>query len=128
MKTVVITGSSRGFGLCQAKKFRELGWNVVISATNKERLESAIKELNNIKSEAKTISVICDVTKEGDVVNLWNTAKSEFGGIDIWINNAGVNSPDKPICEMESKEIVFVLDVDLKGSILGSKIAFAGMK
>lgn len=128
MKTVVITGSSRGFGLCQAKKFRELGWNVVISATNKERLESAIKELNNIKSEAKTISVICDVTKEGDVVNLWNTAKSEFGGIDIWINNAGVNSPDKPICEMESKEIEFVLDVDLKGSILGSKIAFAGMK
>lgn len=129
MKTVVITGSSRGFGLCQAKKFRESDWNVVISATNQERLNKALEELNKIPAEnAKTLSVVCDVSKEENIVNLWNTAKATFGSVDMWINNAGVNSPDKPIYEMTEKEIAYVLDIDLKGSILGSKVAFAGMK
>ena len=39
MKTVVITGSARGFGLCQAKKFKEMGFNVVVSDINEENLE-----------------------------------------------------------------------------------------
>lgn len=42
MKTVVITGSARGFGLCQAKKFKELGCNVIISDINEANLEKSI--------------------------------------------------------------------------------------
>lgn len=129
MKTVVITGSARGFGLCQAKKFKELGFNVVISDINEENLNKAIAELNNINSNnTKEIKVVCDVTDEKQLQNLWDVAKKEFGGIDIWINNAGVNSPDKPVYELSEKEISFILDIDLKGAIIGSKIAFAGMK
>jgi len=128
MKTVVITGSSRGFGLSQAKVFRRYGWNIVISATNSQRLASALAELQKMDGKAaEVLSVVCDVRKEEDVQSLWYRAKDTFGTVDMWINNAGVNSPDKPVCQLTGKEIQFLLDIDLKGTILGSKVAFAGM-
>ncbi|MBR3404660.1 MAG: SDR family oxidoreductase [Firmicutes bacterium] len=129
MKTVVITGSARGFGLCQARKFKELGFNTVISDINEENLEKAAAELANMGAEGtQVLKVKCDVTKIEDVQNLWETAYKAFGGVDIWVNNAGVNSPDKPVYELSAKEIAFILDIDLKGAIYGSKVAFAGMK
>ncbi|MBR6322706.1 MAG: SDR family NAD(P)-dependent oxidoreductase [Lachnospiraceae bacterium] len=129
MKTVVITGSARGFGLCQAKKFKELGCNIVLSDVNEENLKKAASELESIgPEETKVIWTRCDVTDCSALQALWDLAKSTFGTVDIWINNAGVNSPDKPICELTEKEISFLLDIDLKGAIYGSKIAFAGMK
>ncbi len=129
MKTVVITGSARGFGLCQAKKFKELGFNTVVSDINEENLRKAEGELSVIgPSDTKVIGVRCDVTKPDDLQNLWNTAKATFGAVDIWVNNAGVNSPDKPVCELTAKEIDFIIDIDLKGAVNGSRIAFAGMK
>lgn len=129
MKTVVITGSARGFGLCQARKFKELGFNTVISDINEENLEKAAAELEKTGAEGtQVLKVKCDVTKIEDVQNLWETAYKAFGGVDIWVNNAGVNSPDKPVFELSAKEIAFILDIDLKGAIYGSKVAFAGMK
>ena len=128
-KTVVITGSARGFGLCQAKKFKEKGFNVVISDINEANLAKAMDELSGIHPEqTRAVSVVCDVTRLSDLEKLWSNAVKEFGSVDIWINNAGVNSPDKPVCELTDKEIAFILDVDLKGTVLGSKVAFAGMK
>lgn len=129
MKTVVITGSARGFGLCQAKKFKELGFNVVISDINEENLNKALTELNEInKNNTKAIAVVANVTSCQDLVHLWNKAKEAFNTVDIWINNAGVNSPDKPVYQLTDKEIAFILDIDLKGAIYGSKVAFEGMK
>ena len=129
MKTVVITGSARGFGLCQAKKFKELGFNVVISDINEANLGKALAELEKAGAAGtKAISVVCNVTSRGDLENLWNKAKEAFGNVDIWVNNAGVNSPDRPVCELTEKEIAFILDVDLKGAVYGSAVAFAGMR
>lgn len=129
IKTVVITGSARGFGLCQAKKFKEKGFHVVISDINEANLAKAIGELSEINpDQTKAVSAVCDVTKLSDLESLWSCAVKEFGSVDIWINNAGVNSPDKPVCELTDKEIAFILDVDLKGTVFGSKVAFAGMK
>ena len=45
----------------------------------------------------------------------------------IWINNAGVNQPDLPIWELEDNDIKLILDIDLKGAILGSKYAMKEM-
>lgn len=129
MKTVVITGSARGFGLCQAKKFKELGFNTVISDINETNLVKALGELDAINPEqTKAISVVCNVTSPADLENLWDKAVEAFGAVDIWINNAGVNSPDKPVAELTEKEISFILDVDLKGAVYGSKVAFKGMQ
>ncbi len=129
MPVVVITGSARGFGLCQAKKFKELGYNVVISDVNEANLEKALGELNQInKEKTSAIKVQCDVTKLEDLENLYLEAKKEYGAVDIWVNNAGVNSPDKPVYQLTDKEIEFILSVDLKGTIYGSSVAFKHMK
>ncbi len=129
MKTVVITGSSRGFGFCLAREFRRMGCNVVISAVNAENLRKAEAELKNAgPGDAAVIRTVCDVTDSRALQRLWDLAKETFGSVDIWVNNAGVNSPDKPVCELTEKEIGFLLDTDLKGTVLGSGIAFAGMK
>lgn len=128
MKTVVITGSARGLGFELAKRFRTSNYNVVLSDINNDNLSRAEKELNeSIVSQAKVISVYADVTKESDLQNLMNEAVKTFDGVDIWINNAGVNQPDLPIWEVDSDVINRLIDIDLKSAIVGSKIAMNQM-
>ena len=123
MKTLVITGSARGLGFEMAKVFRKNNFNVVISDLNEEKLKKAKEELEKIESDGKVSYTLCNVIKSDDISNLIDFAKKEFEKIDIWINNAGVNQPEKPIWELTEDEINFVLNVDLKGAIMGSKLA-----
>jgi len=123
MKTVVITGSARGLGLEMAKNFRKKNYNVVISDVNVENLQKAEVVLKKIKSKAKVHMEECDVTKVKDIKNLATVTKSLFGNIDIWINNAGINQPDKAIWEVSDNAIDTLLNVDLKGTIMASKVA-----
>lgn len=127
MKTVVITGSARGLGLEMAKLFKSNNLNVVISDINKETLENAKKELEKIQSTSKVSSCPCNVTNINDITSLIAHAKQEFASIDIWINNAGVNQPEKAIWELSEEEINTVLDVDLKGTIYCSKLVMEDM-
>lgn len=128
MKTVVITGSARGFGLALAKEFKANNFNVVLSDINAERLAEAEKELRKSKGAGQILSVVCDVVDMGSVKSLWKQAVRKFVSIDIWINNAGVNQPDKAIYEMTEEEVDVVLNVDLHGAIYGSQVAFKKMK
>lgn len=127
MKTVVITGSARGFGLELAKEFRKYNYNVVISDILENELINAVNILKNISSNGNILSVICDVTKEDDLINLKDETIKNFGSIDIWINNAGVNQKMVPIWEVDTKDIDKLIDIDLKGSIIGTKIAMNHM-
>lgn len=127
MKTVVITGSARGLGLCLAEEFRKKNYNVVISDILTEELYKAEEHLKTITSDAKILTVKCDVTSEEDLENLKNETVKYFTNIDIWINNAGVNQNMLPIWEVPTKDIDKLIDIDLKGSIVGSKIAMNQM-
>ena len=127
MKTVVITGSARGLGLEMAKVFRKNNLNVIISDLSEERLINAEKELLKIDSVATVEYCVCNVTSLSDIQNLINFVKEKYTNIDIWINNAGVNQPDKAIWELSEEEIDLVLDVDLKGAIIGSKLVMEEM-
>lgn len=128
MKTVVITGSARGLGFELAKCFRKNGYNVVLSDIMKDKLEeSKVKLEESVVGSGKVISVVCDVTSEGDLQNLMNKAVEEFSGVDVWINNAGVNQPNVPIWEVESSSINKLIDIDLKSAVIGSKIAMNQM-
>ena len=122
MKTVVITGSARGFGLELAKEFRKYNYNVVISDILENELINAVNILKNISSNGNILSVICDVTKEDDLINLKNETIKNFGSIDIWINNAGVNQKMVPIWEVDTKDIDKLIDIDLKVLLLELKL------
>ena len=127
MKTVVITGSARGLGFNMARFFREYNYNVVISDLKEENLIKAKIELEKTKSDAKIAYKVCNVSKLDELQELMNFAVEEFKEVDIWINNAGVNQPQKAIWELTKEEIDTLIDVDLKGTIYGSIVAMEEM-
>ena len=127
MKTVVITGSARGLGYNMARFFREYNYNVVLSDLNEEKLKLAKEELEKTPSEAEITYTTCNVSKIEELQALMNFAIEKFGEVDIWINNAGVNQPQKAIWELTEQEINTIIDVDLKGAIFGSKVAIEQM-
>ena len=121
MKTVVITGSARGFGLELNKLFRKENFNVVVCDINEKEIENAKKELDKIKSKGKVLTFKTDITKDSEVDFLIKNVIEETKTIDIWINNAGVNQPNAPIWEVEKKVIDRLIDIDLKDTIMCSQ-------
>lgn len=122
MKTVVVTGSARGFGYEFVRLFRERDYNVVVCDISKEALKDAEKKLLEISSRGKVLTYEVDITNEDMVSNMITNVLKEVKTIDIWINNAGVNQPDKAIWELDKKVIDRLVDIDLKGTILCSKL------
>lgn len=122
-KTVVITGSARGLGYEMAKVFYHKNFNVVICDLYKKDVDNAKSELSKEKGKGEVLGVVCDITKPKDITNLIKEVKKKFHHFDFWINNAGVNQPDKLIWELTDEEISSMLDIDLKGTIIASRYA-----
>jgi len=123
MKTAVITGSTRGLGFEMAKEFRRKDWNVMLNGVNAERLEAAVKALGNINGKGSVAGFRANVTSSEDLHALADRAKKQFGTVDIWINNAGVNQQMKAVWELDDDETDAILNTDLRGAIIGSKTA-----
>lgn len=120
MKTVVITGSARGFGFAMLKEFKRNNFNVIICDMNEKFLSKAQEELEKIKSKGIVLAVKADITQEEDIEKVINYTLENTKKIDIWINNAGVNQPNERIWELDEKTIDRLIDIDLKGTILCS--------
>lgn len=120
-KIVVITGGSKGLGKALATDLRGKGATAVISSRSKEELEAVASELG-------TTFVVCDVTKESDVQNLAATVVKRYGRIDIWINDAGVWLPHSSIEETNWQRVHEMFEVNVFGTIYGSKAALIQMR
>ncbi len=127
MKTVVITGSTKGIGLGLAKEFLKRGCNVAVSARNRERLENVRSELSTAYDAEKITACPCDVTDYGQVQNLWNEAAGSFGRVDIWINNAGLDNTTVPFWELDPSEIETVTRTNVTGLMYGTHVSLNGM-
>ncbi len=125
MKNVVITGSTRGIGLCMAKEFLKAGCNVTISGRHEQLREETKKELSVF--EGRTIYVSCNVQDRNDIERLWRHSADQWGSVDIWINNAGQNSPYELCYNTESSYVDALVDTNIKGMIYGSQIAAKNM-
>ena len=89
MKTVLITGGSRGIGKCIAENLARDGFNVVLNYNKSEKQAKQIKK----ELEEQRINIeICkaDVSKREEVKKLVKFTLNKFGNIDILINNAGI--------------------------------------
>ena len=128
MKTVVITGSTRGLGFEMAKLFRAAGWNLVVNGVNEARLNAAVETLRAIEGAGEVDGCRGSVASTEELQALVDFAAQRFGAIDIWINNAGVNQPMKAIWELSEQEIDAILDIDLRGAVMGSRLAALQME
>lgn len=123
MKTVVITGSTRGLGYEMAKQFLKRNYNVIICGTKEETVNKALESLAQLKGSGKVFGKVCNVSILEEVEALADYAIEKFGEIDIWINNAGVNQSFAYYWEIPEDELEFLLKIDLKGTINGTTVA-----
>jgi len=121
MKTIVITGSAKGFGYAMLELFYKRNFNVVLCDVDEDALNTSKKKLEDLKLNGLILSYKVDVTNETDINNMIEDILTKTKSIDIWINNAGVNQQSKSIWELDSKDINRLIDIDLKGCILCSK-------
>ncbi|KAF3889147.1 MULTISPECIES: SDR family oxidoreductase [Nostocales] len=88
----IVTGASRGIGAEIAKKLASNGFAVVVNyAGNKQKADEVVNAIKATGGEA--ISVQGDVSNSKDIAYLFDTAEREFGGIDVLVNNAGIQTP-----------------------------------
>jgi len=127
MKTVVITGSTRGIGQGLAVEFLKRGCAVVISGRSAGAVVKEVQRLAGIYGSDKVSGSACEVTDSVQVQGLWDAAQAAFGRVDIWINNAGITHTTKVLAELDSSEIKPVIDTNITGMIYGSQVALCGM-
>ena len=89
-KTALITGSTSGIGLGIAKNFAAKGMNIVLNGFGDA---AAIEEIRSNMSKEFGVEVRysgADMSKVEEIENMIKTAESEFGAIDVLVNNAGI--------------------------------------
>jgi NADP-dependent 3-hydroxy acid dehydrogenase YdfG len=125
MKNIVITGSTRGIGLCMAREFLKYGCTVTVSGRNEKSLDSARKELDEFSG--RVLYVLCDVRIKTDIENLWKKSVEKWERVDYWINNAGQNCPYEFFYNTGQSYVDAVIDTNIKGMIYGSQVAAKNM-
>lgn len=114
MKTVLITGASRGIGRASALKFAQMGYNVAINCNkNIELAEQLCTELKSLGVKAGVYP--CDVSQSGDVQKLIESAICDFGGIDVLVNNAGIALPQGLFTDFSARDASRVFDTNVFG-------------
>ncbi len=126
-KSVVITGSTRGIGYSMAEAFLGRGCAVVISGRSQTAVDEALAKLGSKYGHELLYGIPCDVTEFTQVQELWESTKSHFGRIDIWINNAGVALPMTKFWELSTEQYRALVQTNILGVMYGSKVALSGM-
>lgn len=127
MKSIVITGSTRGIGYGLAEAFLARGCRVTVNGRSPTTVSQTIQSLEQTYGSGRVAGQAGDVSQVATHEMLWQTAVSHFSTVDIWINNAGVGHPMKMVWELPQTTINRVVDINIKGVIFGSQVAISRM-
>ena len=124
-KTALVTGASRGIGRAIALALASKGFAVALNyAGSHDAAEAVKKEIEDAGGKAFTVQG--DVSTSEDVDRIFKTVKDEFGGLDVLVNNAGINR-DALLIRMKESNWDDVIATDLKSDFLTTKAAAAMM-
>ncbi|MFZ4746311.1 MAG: SDR family NAD(P)-dependent oxidoreductase [Sphingomonas sp.] len=118
-KTIVVTGSGREKGLGQAilQRFADEGANCVVSDREiGDEARGIVDDLARRGGNARVAAIACDVSKVEQCQGLIDDTVATFGGIDIFVNNAGIGFMMKPLLDVVPADWDTVIAVNLSGA------------
>ena len=121
-KTIIVTGAGSGIGSATANAFLDDGYRVGFLGRRAATLEAAANGHEN------ALLLPCDVSNPADVDAAFATAISNWGRLDILFNNAGIGSPPASVDETDVDVWMNVVAINLTGSFLCARAAFAQMR
>ena len=121
-KTIIVTGAGSGIGSATANAFLDDGYRVGFLGRRAATLEAAANGHEN------ALLLPCDVSNPADVDAAFATAISSWGRLDILFNNAGIGSPPASVDETDVDVWMNVVAINLTGSFLCARAAFAQMR
>ena len=116
-KVAVVTGAGSGIGRATARRFAEEGARVVAADRDFEAASECIETMRD------AAAMEADVTRRADVVSVVDHAVEEFGGLDIYFNNAGIPARVKPLDELTREEWDATLEVNLTALFVAAQVA-----
>ena len=120
-KTALVTGATGAIGGSIAKKLLLLGANVIITGTNKKKIDDLRKELG-----PKSLSLIADLSKDKEIEDLYDQSIKKFKSINILINNAGTNK-DALSMRMTKEQWDEVININLSATFKLSQLVIKSM-
>lgn len=125
MKTVLITGASRGIGAETARLFAQKGWVVAVNYRNsRDAAEELVSEIR--KNGGTALAIPADVGNPEQVEALFQTAERELGQIEALVNNAGI-AQQKLFTDLTDEDWDELFRVDVKGVFLCCRRALPAM-
>ncbi len=126
LRTVWVTGSSRGIGRAIAEQFARNGFRVVLHCLERTDLLNEVFE--QLRSENCAVMCTCgDISSDRDVKRMYAEIKEAFGTVDILVNNAGIALQEQLLTDCSAEQIDRILSVNCKGAMLCSKAVIPGM-
>ena len=120
MKTVLITGASRGLGASIARIFAKNNYNVIINYKESTQLAENLKNELESNFNVKVLLVKADISNENEVKNMFQKVIGFSSKIDVLVNNASI-ALDDDLINKDALEFKRVLDVNLLGTYLVTK-------
>ncbi len=127
MKTIVITGGTRGIGRGLVESFLERGCSVVLTGRSLEAAQATAKTLAETYGEDRVFGTACEVSDAQSVENLWAFATESLGRVDVFVNNAGMSPGRGPIWTQTAEELETTTNTNLLGPLLVSRTVIGGM-
>ena len=117
-KVAVITGGAGGIGIAAAKRFAEEGAKILLVDLKEQALQAAAAEVGN------NVCHYCaaDVTQREDNERMAQQVVAIFGGVDIFLANAGIEGEIKPFLEFSDEMFDRVMAVNVRGVWLGVQV------
>lgn len=120
-KVAVITGGTRGLGFGIARALSQAGAAVVAASRSQNSVDKAVALIRSVGGQASGMAV--DVTHLDDMERLAHFAVSEYGRLDIWVNNAGISGPYGPTLGIDPQEFNLIVQTNIVGIYNGSRTA-----